>query len=42
MQAKTRLVKKGIRDFALPWELFTKEAKEKLEKTVVTFKTYNA
>jgi CRISPR-associated endonuclease Csn1 len=41
MEAKTRLVKKGIRDFALPWKLFTKEAKEKLEQTIVTFKSYN-
>lgn len=41
MEAKTKLVKKGIRDFALPWELFTKEAKEKLEQTIVTFKSYN-
>ncbi len=40
-EAKTKLVKKGIRDFALPWELFTKEAKEKLEQTIVTFKSYN-
>lgn len=35
------LVKGKIRDFKLPWESFTKEAREKLEETIVSFKTNN-
>jgi CRISPR-associated endonuclease Csn1 len=34
-------VSQKIRDFKLPWEMFTKEAREKLEETLVTFKTSN-
>lgn len=33
------LVKRKIRDFIEPWENFTKDAKNKLEETIVTFKT---
>lgn len=40
-KARLTLVKGKIREWALPWESFTKEAKEKLEQTVVTFKSYN-
>jgi CRISPR-associated endonuclease Csn1 len=40
-KARLTLVKGKIREWALPWELFTKESKEKLEQTVVTFKSYN-
>jgi CRISPR-associated endonuclease Csn1 len=40
-KARLTLVKTKIREWALPWELFTKDAKEKLEQTVVTFKSYN-
>lgn len=36
------LVKEKIRDFKLPWETFTKEAREKLEETVVSFKLKNS
>lgn len=35
------LVKGKIRDFRLPWETFTKEAREKLEETIVSFKINN-
>ncbi len=35
------LVKGKIRDFKEPWENFTKDAKEKLEELVVSFKTNN-
>lgn len=35
------LVKEKIREFKLPWKNFTKEAREKLEQTVVSFKTNN-
>ncbi|MCM8820323.1 MAG: hypothetical protein NC925_05975 [Candidatus Omnitrophica bacterium] len=35
------LVKSKIRDFKLPWENFTKEAREKLEETIVSFKVNN-
>ncbi|GAB4451136.1 MAG: hypothetical protein OHK0036_11130 [Bacteroidia bacterium] len=35
------LVKSKIRDFKLPWETFTKEAREKLEETIVSFKVNN-
>jgi CRISPR-associated endonuclease Csn1 len=38
---KRKLVKGKIRKFSLPWETFTKEAKEILEETVVTFKSNN-
>jgi len=40
-QLKRKLVKGKIRKFNLPWESFTKEAKEKLEETIVTFKSNN-
>lgn len=33
------LVKGKIREFALPWEKFTEEARKKLEETIVSFKT---
>lgn len=36
---KRALVKGKIRDFKLPWEAFTKDAKEKLDETIVTFKS---
>lgn len=35
------LVKGKIREFRLPWENFTKDAKEKLNETIVTFKSSN-
>lgn len=35
------LVKGKIRNFKLPWETFTKEAFEKLEETIVSFKVNN-
>lgn len=35
------LVKGKIRDFKLPWENFTKEARHKLESTIVSFKINN-
>ncbi len=35
---KLKLVKKGIREFHLPWKTFTKDAKLKLEEIVVSFK----
>lgn len=38
-KVKQRLVKEKIRDFKLPWENFVKDAKEKLEEVVVTFKS---
>lgn len=38
---KQSLVKGKIRDFKLPWENFTKEAKDELEKLIVSFKTNN-
>ncbi|HEU5364124.1 MAG TPA: HNH endonuclease domain-containing protein [Hanamia sp.] len=38
---KRTLVKGKIRDFKTPWESFTKDAKDKLEETIVTFKTNN-
>lgn len=38
---KRTLVKGKIREFKHPWENFTKEAKSKLEETIVTFKTKN-
>ncbi|TAN00983.1 MAG: hypothetical protein EPN39_03305 [Chitinophagaceae bacterium] len=38
---KRTLVKGKIRDFKTPWERFTKDAKDKLEETIVTFKTNN-
>ncbi|MBS1577685.1 MAG: hypothetical protein JST09_20470 [Bacteroidetes bacterium] len=38
---KQSLVKGKIRDFKQPWENFTKEAKEELEKLIVSFKTNN-
>ena len=40
-QVKRALVKGGIRDYKLPWENFTKNAKEKLNETIVTFKSNN-
>lgn len=38
---KRTLVKGKIRDFKTPWESFTKDTKDKLEETIVTFKTNN-
>jgi CRISPR-associated endonuclease Csn1 len=38
---KESLDKGKIRDFKLPWENFTKHAKDKLEELVVTFKVNN-
>ncbi|HQV44120.1 MAG: hypothetical protein KBB58_06710 [Ferruginibacter sp.] len=38
---KRTLVKSKIRDFKQPWDGFTKQAKDKLEETIVTFKTSN-
>ncbi len=38
IKVRYRLVKKGIRDFALPWSSFTREAREKLQTVVVSFK----
>ncbi len=40
-KARLTLVKTKIREWALPWEMFTKDAGEKLEETIVTFKSYN-
>ncbi len=38
---KRALVKGKIRDYKLPWGDFTKEAKERLEETIVTIKSNN-
>ncbi|MFD1629486.1 type II CRISPR RNA-guided endonuclease Cas9 [Pseudopedobacter beijingensis] len=38
---KQSLVKGKVRDFKKPWENFTKDAKDKLEELVVSFKTNN-
>ena len=38
---KQSLVKGKIRDFKEPWENFTKDAKDELEKLIVSFKTNN-
>ncbi len=38
---KRTLVKGKIRDFKTPWNSFTKDAKDKLAETIVTFKTNN-
>jgi len=38
---KRSLVKGKIRDFKLPWDYFTKDARETLEETIVSFKTNN-
>lgn len=38
---KRTLVKGKIREFKEPWNNFTKDAKEKLEETIVSFKTNN-
>lgn len=40
-KVKQSLVKGKIREFKLPWETFTKEAREKLEETIVSFKVNN-
>lgn len=40
-KVKRALVKGKIRDYKLPWEDFTKDAKEKLSETIVTFKSNN-
>ena len=40
-KVKRALVKGKIRDYKLPWEDFTKDAREKLNETVVTFKSNN-
>lgn len=37
-KVKYKLVKKGIREFKLPWKTFTIEAKEKLQEVIVSFK----
>lgn len=37
-QIRYKLVKKGIREFHLPWLTFTKEAKEKLQGVIVSYK----
>ena len=39
--AITNPVSKKIRDFRKPWEKFTQQAKEELEKTIVSFKMNN-
>lgn len=36
---KKKLVKGKIRDFSLPWNKFTEEAKEKLDEVIVSFKS---
>ena len=41
IKIKQSLVKGKIRDFNLPWETFTKEACQKLEETIVSFKVNN-
>lgn len=38
---KRTLVKGKIREFQLPWPSFTEDARNSLEKTIVTFKSYN-
>ncbi|MCX6158316.1 MAG: hypothetical protein NTY74_10105 [Ignavibacteriae bacterium] len=38
---KRKLVKGKIREFKLPWEGFNKEAKDKLNEIIVSFKTNN-
>lgn len=38
---KRSLVKGKIREFNLPWDTFTKDAKEKLQEMIVTFKCRN-
>lgn len=38
---KRKLVKRKIREFKLPWEGFQKEAKDKLNEIIVSFKTNN-
>lgn len=40
-QVRRALVKGKIREFLLPWSSFTEDAKNKLEETIVTFKSYN-
>jgi CRISPR-associated endonuclease Csn1 len=40
-QVKRCLVKGKIREFQLPWENFTKEVREQLQQTIVTFKSNN-
>lgn len=37
-KVKFNLVKKGVREFHLPWRSFTKDAKEKLQEIIVSFK----
>jgi len=41
IKIKYQLVKKGIREFRLPWPSFTKEAKEHLNSVIVSFKKKN-
>ncbi len=38
LKIRYQLVKKGIREFHLPWQTFTKEAKEKLQGVIVSYK----
>lgn len=40
-KARTTLVKSKIREWQLPWAEFTRDTKEKLEETIVTFKSNN-
>ncbi len=40
-KVKRALVKGKIRDYKLPWVNFTKDAKEKLNESIVTFKSNN-
>jgi CRISPR-associated endonuclease Csn1 len=40
-EVKRSLVKGKIREFNLPWEEFTKNAKDKLQEMIVTFKSNN-
>ena len=40
-RVKRALVKEKIREFQIPWPSFTEESRNKLEETIVTFKSYN-
>ncbi len=37
-EVKYKLVKKGIREFQLPWKTFTKDAKKVIKEVIVSFK----
>ena len=41
IKIKYQLVKKGVREFHLPWPTFTKEAKDQLLSIIVSFKKKN-